>query len=98
MAALCLGGKLVLLAGIGREWREGGQGLSDVGGWRYGMAGFQKYIGIDYSGSGTPLTKAPGLQVYVATSDRLPKRVSPPSTPKGQNRNLVSPRGDGMAD
>jgi hypothetical protein len=48
---------------------------------------FQKYIGIDYSGSGTPLTRTPGLQVYLATSARLPKRVNPPSTPKGRNRN-----------
>jgi hypothetical protein len=51
------------------------------------MARFEKYIGIDYSGGGTPLTRTPGLQVYVATTDRLPKRVNPPSTPKGQNRN-----------
>ena len=48
---------------------------------------FQKFIGIDYSGSGTPLTRTPGLQVYVATHDRLPKRVNPPSTPAGRNRN-----------
>ena len=48
---------------------------------------FQKYIGIDYSGGGTPLTRSAGLQVYLAMTDRLPKRVNPPSTPKGQNRN-----------
>ena len=48
---------------------------------------FQKFIGIDYSGSGTPLTRTPGLQVYVATHDRLPKRLNPLSTPSGRNRN-----------
>jgi hypothetical protein len=48
---------------------------------------FEKFIGIDYSGSGTPLTRTPGLQVYVATHDRLPKRLNPPSTPPGRNRN-----------
>ena len=37
---------------------------------------FQKFIGIDYSGSGTPLTRTPGLQVYLATHDRLTKRVN----------------------
>ena len=48
---------------------------------------FEKFIGIDYSGGGTPLTRISGLQVYVATNDRLPKRVNPPSTPTGRNRN-----------
>jgi len=48
---------------------------------------FQKYIGIDYSGGGTPLTRTAGLQVYVATNDRVPKRVNPPSTPAGRDRN-----------
>jgi hypothetical protein len=48
---------------------------------------FEKFIGSDDSGSGPPLTRAPGLQVYVATNDRLPKRVNPPSAPLGRNRN-----------
>ena len=48
---------------------------------------FHKYIGIDYSGQGTPLTRTAGLQVYVAANDRLPKRMNPPSTPKGRQRN-----------
>ena len=47
---------------------------------------FDKYIGIDYSGRETPLTRTTALQVYVATQDRLAKRANPPSTPKGQNR------------
>ncbi len=47
---------------------------------------FEKYIGIDYSGRETPLTRTAALQVFVATHNRLPKRVNPPSTPKGQNR------------
>lgn len=48
---------------------------------------FERFIGIDYSGRGTPLTRAAGLQVYAAASNRLPTRVSPPSTPKGRTRN-----------
>ncbi len=48
---------------------------------------FQRFIGIDYSGSGTPLTRTPGLQIYLATNDWLPKRLNPPSTPVGRNRN-----------
>jgi hypothetical protein len=51
------------------------------------MTMFQKYIGIDYSGRGTPLTRTAGLQVYTASTDRLPKRVIPPSTQKGRKRN-----------
>jgi hypothetical protein len=52
-----------------------------------GPSMFKKFIGIDYSGRGTPLTWTTGLQVYVATNNRLPKRLPPPSTPKGRNRN-----------
>jgi hypothetical protein len=47
---------------------------------------FDKYIGIDYSGRETPLTRTAALQVYVATKDRLAMRANPPSTPKGQDR------------
>jgi len=36
---------------------------------------FDKFIGIGYSGSGTPVTRTPGLQVYAATNDGLPRRV-----------------------
>ncbi|MGI6414781.1 MAG: hypothetical protein ACOX1P_03860 [Thermoguttaceae bacterium] len=35
----------------------------------------EKFIGIGYSGSGTPVTRTPGLQVYAATNDGLPQRV-----------------------
>ena len=51
------------------------------------MSMFKAFIGIDYSGGSTPLTRTTGLQVYTATNDRLPKRVNPPSTPKDRNRN-----------
>lgn len=36
---------------------------------------FEKFIGIDYSGSGTPVTRTAGLQVYLATHDRLGKHA-----------------------
>ena len=48
---------------------------------------FTTYIGIDYSGRGTPLSRLPGLQVYAATGDRHPERVNPPSAPQGKDRN-----------
>ena len=48
---------------------------------------FERFIGIDYSGRGTPVTRTTGLRVYVAANNRLPKRVPPPSTPKGRSRN-----------
>ena len=48
---------------------------------------FERFIGIDYSGRGTPLTRAAGLQVFIAATNRLPTRVPPPSMPKGHNRN-----------
>jgi len=63
---------------------EGADVLTTVTG---GTTMFEKYIGIDYSGSGTPVTRTPGLQVYLATHDRLPRRLNPPSTPPGRNRN-----------
>jgi hypothetical protein len=47
------------------------------------MTRFHEYIGIDYSGAGTPLKRLRGLQVYAATNDGLPERVSPPSLPNG---------------
>jgi hypothetical protein len=40
---------------------------------------FTNFIGIDYSGRGTPLHRLPGLQVYAATGHRLPERVNGPS-------------------
>jgi hypothetical protein len=46
---------------------------------------FQKYIGIAYSGSGTPLTRTPSLQVYIPTPDRLPQRVNPPDSDFGSS-------------
>ena len=51
------------------------------------MTGFKEFIGIDYSGSGTPLTRSAGLQVYAAAGNRLPKRVEPPSADKKRHRN-----------
>jgi len=48
---------------------------------------FKTYIGIDYSGSGTPLTRTAGLQVYAAATNRLPKRVEPPGADKKRHRN-----------
>jgi hypothetical protein len=35
------------------------------------MVGFARYIGIDYSGEGTPRTSLPGLRVCMAEGDGL---------------------------
>jgi hypothetical protein len=51
-------------------------------GWEARCAG--TFWNCYYSGSGTPLTRTSGLQVYVATTDRLPQRLNPPSTPTGR--------------
>jgi hypothetical protein len=48
------------------------------------MSHFKTFIGIDYSGSGTPLARTAGLQVYIAATNRLPKRVEPPQSPTGR--------------
>jgi hypothetical protein len=42
------------------------------------MVGFARYIGIDYSGGGTPRSSLPGLRVYMAEGDELPIDVLPP--------------------
>lgn len=36
---------------------------------------FSKYIGIDYSGAGTPRSRLPGLRVFQATNDKGPEQV-----------------------
>ena len=41
------------------------------------VTGFQRYIGIDYSGAGTAFQGLPGLRVYEATRDGAPREVSP---------------------
>ncbi|MBL9173146.1 MAG: hypothetical protein JNL10_06410 [Verrucomicrobiales bacterium] len=43
------------------------------------MTGFHRYVGIDYSGAGTPTQGLPGLRVSVATRDHGPREVLPPS-------------------
>jgi hypothetical protein len=48
------------------------------------MAPFTRFIGIDYSGAGTPHERLPGLQVYVATpADALPRKVSAAAPGRG---------------
>ena len=45
---------------------------------------FQAYIGIDYSGAKTAVTRLKGLRVFKATHEDGPTRVVPPA---GENRN-----------
>ena len=45
---------------------------------------FRRYIGIDYSGAKTPTSRLRNLQVYTASRDRKPVKVSPP-TPGARN-------------
>jgi hypothetical protein len=46
------------------------------------MVGFARYIGIDYSGAGTPRTSLSGLRVYMADGDGIPIEVLPPPSPR----------------
>ena len=46
------------------------------------MPKFQRYIGIDYSGAGTPTCSLPGLRVYSAENDQRPTEVAPPISPR----------------
>lgn len=41
------------------------------------MARFQRYIGIDYSGAGTPDSPLPGLRVYQARGAQAPEEIRP---------------------
>ncbi|MDZ7698719.1 MAG: hypothetical protein U5R49_17935 [Deltaproteobacteria bacterium] len=44
----------------------------------------QHYVGIDYSGAATPLTRLSGLRVFRATPNEDPDKVHPPHD-KGKN-------------
>ncbi len=46
------------------------------------MPGFDRYIGIDYSGAETPNTSLKGLRVYLATGDVPASEVLPPPSPR----------------
>jgi hypothetical protein len=45
---------------------------------RAGACGFERYLGIDYSGARTPTSSLPGLRVYAADRAALPREVAPP--------------------
>ena len=46
------------------------------------MPQFQRYIGIDYSGAGTPESSCKGLRVYVAEDSGKSRQVQPPPSPR----------------
>ena len=46
------------------------------------MPGFDRYIGIDYSGAETPNASLKGLRVYLATGDAPTSEVMPPPSPR----------------
>lgn len=46
------------------------------------MTLFRRYIGIDYSGAGTPKASLKGLRVYLATAEESPSEVPPPPSPR----------------
>lgn len=46
------------------------------------MAGFHRYIGIDYSGAETPDSSRKGLRVYIADRATPPAEVEPPPSPR----------------
>lgn len=43
---------------------------------------FKHYIGIDYSGANTPSSRLTGLQVYQASDNQKPSKVTPPKAGK----------------
>ena len=45
-------------------------------------SGFERYIGIDYSGAATPDTGLSGLRVYAATADEAPREIRPHANPR----------------
>jgi hypothetical protein len=44
--------------------------------------GFDRYIGIDYSGAETPMSSLRGLRVYIADRKAGPVEVKPPPSPR----------------
>jgi hypothetical protein len=46
------------------------------------MPGFERYIGIDYSGAKKPNASLKGLRVYLAEGDAAPAEVPPPPSPR----------------
>ncbi len=48
---------------------------------------FDIHIGIDYSGAGTPTSRAAPLQVYAMTQGRGPEPVKTPIAPEDQHWN-----------
>jgi hypothetical protein len=46
------------------------------------LPAFAHYIGIDYSGAGTPTASLKGLRVYLAKGDAPPVEVPPPPSPR----------------
>src|SRR6266540_5052892 len=47
-----------------------------------GTPGFDRYIGIDYSGAETPASSLRGLRVYRADPKASPVEVAPPPSPR----------------
>ena len=48
---------------------------------------FDKYIGIDYSGAGTPESRQSGLRVFSSTPGCAPKQIDSPDSPLGRRHN-----------
>jgi hypothetical protein len=46
------------------------------------MAQFSRYLGIDYSGAGTPEKSLTGLRVFSATPTEEPREIAPPPSPR----------------
>jgi hypothetical protein len=47
-----------------------------------GLLGFDRYIGIDYSGAETPISSLKGLRIYMADRNGPPTEVPPPPSPR----------------
>jgi len=58
-----------------------------------GVRRFARYVGIDYSGAGTPETPLPGLQAFICDGRSPPRRVAPADEPSGRRRRHWTRRG-----
>jgi hypothetical protein len=57
---------------------------------RIELPGFQRYIGIDYSGAETPTASLKGLRVYLTEGDASPVEAPPPPSRKYWTRKGIA--------
>jgi hypothetical protein len=51
---------------------------------------FELYVGIDYSGAGTPESRLKGLQVYAAAEGKVPEKIRPATPARNWSRQDIA--------